>query len=74
MARHADGSTDTLESDFEQVCQPAARQVTQIWYKKVDNRSQFILTPNLMYGIFLFVGGIPLCVDYNLHTKYKYII
>ena len=37
MARQADGSTDTLESDFERVCQPAAPQVTQLWYKKVGN-------------------------------------
>ena len=39
LARHADGSTDTLESDFEQVCQPAAPQEAQLWYKKVGNRS-----------------------------------
>ena len=37
MARQADGSTDTLESDIEHVCQPAAPQVTQLWYKKLDN-------------------------------------
>ena len=37
LARHADGSIDTLESDFEQVCQPAAPQEAQLWYKKVGN-------------------------------------
>ena len=35
LARQVDGSTGTLESDFEQVYQPAAPQVTQLWYKKV---------------------------------------
>ena len=35
MARHEDGSTDTLESDIEHVCQPAAPQATQLWYKKL---------------------------------------
>ena len=37
LARHANGSTDTLEPDFEQVCQLATPQVTQLWYKKLDN-------------------------------------
>ena len=37
LARQADGSTDTLESGFEQVYQPVAPQVTQLWYKKLDN-------------------------------------
>ena len=37
LARQADGSTGTLESDFKQVCQPSAPQVTQIWYKKAGN-------------------------------------
>ena len=37
MARQADGSTDTLELDFEQVCQSTTPQVTQLWYKKLDN-------------------------------------
>ena len=32
-------TTDTLESDFEQVCQLAAPQVTQLWYRKVGNTS-----------------------------------
>ena len=39
MARHEEGSTDTLESNIGHVCQPAAPQVTQLWYKKVGNRS-----------------------------------
>ena len=43
MARQTDGSTDTVESDFEQVCQPAAPQVTQLWYKKLDNTLHQIL-------------------------------
>ena len=38
MARHEDRSTDTLESDFEQVCQPVAPQVIQLSAKLVDNR------------------------------------
>ena len=38
MAKQANGSTDTLESDFEQVYQLADPQVTQLWYKKVGNR------------------------------------
>ena len=38
MARCEDWSTGTLESDFEQVCQPTAPQVTQLWYKKVGNK------------------------------------
>ena len=42
MARHEDGSTHTLESDFEQVCQPAAPQVTQLWYKKVGNTTDIL--------------------------------
>ena len=37
LARQAGGSTDTLESYFEQVYQLVAPQVTQIWYKKVVN-------------------------------------
>ena len=37
MARQADESSDTLELEFEQVCQPVAPQVTQLWYKNVDN-------------------------------------
>ena len=37
LARQADGSTGTLESDFEQVCQLAAPQVTQLLYKKAGN-------------------------------------
>ena len=38
LARHVDGSTDTLESDFEQVCQPTAPQVIQLGAKLVDNK------------------------------------
>ena len=38
LARHADGSTNTLESEFEQVCQPATPQVIQLSAKLVDNR------------------------------------
>ena len=39
MSRDEEGSIDTLESDIEHVCQPTAPQVTQLWYKKLDNRS-----------------------------------
>ena len=38
MATQVDRSTDTLESEFEQVCQPADPQVTQLWYNKLDNK------------------------------------
>ena len=41
MARHEDGSTDTLESNFEQVFQPAAPQVIQLSAKLVDNRADY---------------------------------
>ena len=51
MARQSDGSTNTLASDFEQVCQPMAPQVTQLWYKKVGNR---VSSP--MYTFILFSG------------------
>ena len=47
LARHADGSTDTLELDFEQVCQPTAPQVTQLWYKEVGNRLEIPLCHDL---------------------------
>ena len=42
MARQADGSTDTLESDFEQVCQLAAPQVTQFMVQKVGQQAKAI--------------------------------
>ena len=38
-SRHEDRSTDTLESNIGHVCQPAAPQVNQLWYKKVGNIS-----------------------------------
>ena len=37
LARHEDGSTDTLKLDIELVCHPAAPQVTQLSAKLVDN-------------------------------------
>ena len=36
MATQEDGSTDTLESDFEQRYQLVAPQVTQLWYKRLE--------------------------------------
>ena len=43
LDRHADGSIDTLESEFEQVCQPTAPQVIQLSAKLVDNIHHLIL-------------------------------
>ena len=50
MARHEDGSTNILKSDFEQVCQPVAPQVTQLWYKKLDNKGYVVTWSRAYYG------------------------
>ena len=49
MARHVDGSTDTLESEFEQVYQPAAPQVIQLSTKLVDDM-RFTRNPHIKYA------------------------
>ena len=56
MARHKSESSDTLETNIYHVCQMAAPQVTQLWYKKFGNTSLWDKTVACLvdYGLIVY--------------------